>query len=988
MTSINTTDIGVTSNPGPNVNVTLLYMCSLFGFMKEWLKEGGVSMENAIVYDNDAMIQNEWVFSDADCKHYLFLTKSSGYGYCEDSPTKYKADPLFTLTAFTACMTTHFVRARGGCYLSQGANVKIPMTLLSKNRLLYTFMVDTLNAEDICPATNDTVTLSTGDCGWYLRLQYSSESACSYNTPRNDSDREFPHALCFDYHFMKSLGADSVCDHNMTSSNVIYMCSLFGFMKEWLKEGGVSMDNAMIYDNDTIVQNERMFSDADCDLYQWVTRYKGRGDCEDNSTEYKADPLSPLTGFTTCMTTHFMTKMGARDRCPDIFSFSYPYMHHGANVKIPMTLLSKNRLLYTFMVNTLNAEDICPAVNDTVTLSAGDCDWYLKLNYSAESACSYNTTRTDSDRESAHGLCLDYQFMKSLGADSTCESRAFPATLVYMCGLFRSMTELLQEEGISMDTAMMNSTDTILQKESMFSSTECDYYTVKGGPNHVPTCKYNSMLDTSSTLVTYLYPSTSVTKLSICMIIHFMTKMEARHSCFGDPVRSENNTDIKNTMTLLSRDRLFYTFMVDTLNARNICPAVNDTVTFSGDDCDRYIDYVYIYTDTTCARDTPRTDSIKDLPYDDCLQYRVLKSMGADSICQVSLIKSCVKYYYTVQSLIPTCICVIGLTGNLLSLYMFCSGAVTMPTAYQLQWLEVVDIIFILTWWIVKVLPSTYYYFNAFDSSYMHKIEPVLFVCLRPLSYVARSCTTWLTVLIGLYRYLAVCKPYGNLLPHCTRHGHKYVILVVILSFLYNIPHFCEYYLFYFKGYGTVDETYYHMRTHFLSDRFYDVYATYVHPAVVVCIPFLILSFVTVSILVKLKKRDKKKRNMQTSQVSQASITVMLVSILITFIICQLPYFVWFGFGAFDEDYKDYDYMDYGGFYKTKYDCSFMTIMRYLVDLGLLLNSSANGFIYFFLNKSFRDALSSRCHCGKNPGPEEIEMERVNARRNQDGANP
>ena len=64
-----------------------------------------------------------------------------------------------------------------------------------------------------------------------------------------------------------------------------------------------------------------------------------------------------------------------------------------------------------------------------------------------------------------------------------------------------------------------------------------------------------------------------------CITTHFMNDMGARNSCSGDSVRSDNDTNVENTRTLLSKDRPFYNFIVerDTLSAGNICPATDDT---------------------------------------------------------------------------------------------------------------------------------------------------------------------------------------------------------------------------------------------------------------------------------------------------------------------------------------------------------------------------------------------------------------------------
>ena len=60
MVSIITTDIAVTSGTGADINaVTLMYMCHLFGFMKECLQEGGVSTDSAIGSDSDTQLYSE-----------------------------------------------------------------------------------------------------------------------------------------------------------------------------------------------------------------------------------------------------------------------------------------------------------------------------------------------------------------------------------------------------------------------------------------------------------------------------------------------------------------------------------------------------------------------------------------------------------------------------------------------------------------------------------------------------------------------------------------------------------------------------------------------------------------------------------------------------------------------------------------------------------------------------------------------------------------
>ena len=977
----------------PRTNrMTLAYMCSLFGFMKEWLQKD-ISTENAMIYDTDTITQNEWLFSDADCSYYPTLTED--YGECAGDTMTYETKKL---DYFTGCITTHFMTemgAKNSCYddsvrNNSDTNDKNTMALLSKDRHFYSFMVETLNAGNTCRAINDTVTLSTDDCGRYIRVlvrKYHAGSRCTYNTPRTDSHTESRFDYCLEYRLMKNLGADSVCK----DWTLAYMCSLFGFMKELLQEADISTGSTMILDNDTTAQKEQwMFSDYDCDDYSRLTIYNSA--CAAYYMDYVKKDANKIYMFPHCITIHFMTEMGARSSCSD----DSVRPDSDTNDKNTMTLLSKDRLFYSFMVNTLDAGNICQGINDAVTFPQHDCDFYIRLvrKYHAGSRCTYNTPRTDTDTELRYDSCLGYRFMKSLGADSVCKDW----TLISMCSLFGFMKELLQEAGISTENAMILNNDTIAQKERwMFSDDDCNTYWLDWDYY----CADYSM--------DYVTDPSRLYRFTHCITTHFITEMGDRSSCYYDSVRPDSDTNDRNTITLLSKDRLFYSFMVDTLDAGNICQGINVAVTSRPYNCDWYIDYVIDdHAGSRCTYNTPSTDSDAELRYDYCLEYRLLKSLGADSACHVSLIASCDRYHNVVQSMAPTCICVIGVIGNLLSLGMFGSGAVETPIAYQLLWLAGVDMTFIVTWWVVEVLPETLSYYNEkyYLTPYQTGIVSVLTVCLRPLSYVTRSCTVWLTVLIGLYRYLAICKPYGNLLPHCTRHGHRYVVIVVILSFLYNIPHFCEYYLDYrytdlsyvYDDHRQLQQNYFdgshgffvHLPTGLVSKELRNIYSR-IHAAVVVGLPCLILSFVTISILVKLRKRNKKKSKMQTSQTSTNSITVMLVTILVTFIISQLPYFVWYGVGG-EIGNRDLDgflwVLDDKEEKKIKGCGSFMYYIRLLVDTGLLLNSSANGFIYFFMNKTFREALFNRCPCKRDDGVETIEMGPVNTRQRPDDAHP
>ena len=183
----------------------------------------------------------------------------------------------------------------------------------------------------------------------------------------------------------------------------------------------------------------------------------------------------------------------------------------------------------------------------------------------------------------------------------------------------------------------------------------------------------------------------------------------------------------------------------------------------------------------------------------------------------------------------------------------------------------------------------------------------------------------------------------------------------MILSFLYNTPEFFAYYL---ESYEIDGYAYFHAtHTGLRSTWLYYVYDEYVYGVVVTSIPFLILLYVTVNILVVLHKRKNIRRSLHSSHTNNNNISTILITIVIIFMICQFPYLL----SLIVRRIPSVDS-----------SCgSFMYYLHSLPHVGCLLNSSVNGLIYFSLNKHFQSALYSHCHLCRNDRHMMVEMGRV-----------
>ena len=156
----------------------------------------------------------------------------------------------------------------------------------------------------------------------------------------------------------------------------------------------------------------------------------------------------------------------------------------------------------------------------------------------------------------------------------------------------------------------------------MFSQADCEFFRNFPSVYSDLVCKNNSMLyATDPELLEYF---------TRCIIRHFMTEMGA---CSNASVRSDIDTSVKNTAPLLTKHRLFYSFLVHTLNAGNICQATNDTCTTVAFSLNSYNDYTSSIHrgERECTYDTPEIDRGRQRYYD-CFHYRFLKSLNADSV--------------------------------------------------------------------------------------------------------------------------------------------------------------------------------------------------------------------------------------------------------------------------------------------------------------------------------------------------------------------
>ncbi len=303
---------------------------------------------------------------------------------------------------------------------------------------------------------------------------------------------------------------------------------------------------------------------------------------------------------------------------------------------------------------------------------------------------------------------------------------------------------------------------------------------------------------------------------------------------------------------------------------------------------------------------------------------------------------NCYQFEFYLYTVAMGLLCLFGLVGNTISFLVLHKDRTTPVATFLLQVLAVVDNIFLLLWMIHYSVKS---YFRAYEVTDLGAPWLYTRVVTFPLLYMAQTETIWLTVVIALNRYMAVCLPYKA--PHlCTViNVYKEVIVVTAFSIAYNIPRFFEIQITHVNG------TIGYERTSLWNSQIYKtVYVDALYYLFTFVLPLLILVFVNTRVTIAYQAIRKRKRRMTTNRRSENenNITLVMIVIVLIFILCQAParivQLVWS--------------------YKFPHCHTYQYYIIHATNVLEVLNSSVNFLIYLLCRKRFRDIIIEYVCCG------------------------
>ena len=291
---------------------------------------------------------------------------------------------------------------------------------------------------------------------------------------------------------------------------------------------------------------------------------------------------------------------------------------------------------------------------------------------------------------------------------------------------------------------------------------------------------------------------------------------------------------------------------------------------------------------------------------------------------------------YWINGVITNIIVILGLTGNVLTIIILSQRAMRSSTNYYLSALAVWDSIVLICTELLIGLPEI----PSLETYKTHALAYVISY-IYPIALIAQTATIWLTVSFTVERYIAVCHPL-KAASMCTIFRAKIVIIgVSVGSALYNCPRWFDYWPVATINEYTNKSIVRVNRTQFSQNPIYlQVYFSWLYVPIMCIVPLLVLSILNMFLILAVRRSQRQRKDMNVKQSRENNVTIMLVSVVIVFIICQVPALVYNLAYAIDNDYIE--------------DSFGYEVLSSIRNFLVTLNSAINFLLYCALGQKFR----------------------------------
>ncbi|ELU11482.1 hypothetical protein CAPTEDRAFT_193888 [Capitella teleta] len=306
-----------------------------------------------------------------------------------------------------------------------------------------------------------------------------------------------------------------------------------------------------------------------------------------------------------------------------------------------------------------------------------------------------------------------------------------------------------------------------------------------------------------------------------------------------------------------------------------------------------------------------------------------------------------VKFY--LNTLFAGALCLLGMAGNSLSFIVLNRDRESPVASFLLQSLSLTDNFFLAFWFLHFSINAMFEHFRWVR--HFHPTWIFIRVYSYPLVFVGQTAMIWMTVLIAVSRYIAVCVPYKASYI-CNLPRMKLAAgIVLFMSLLYNIPRYFENTVMRRERNGSV--SYIFRQTDLPNDPLYRrVYFDFMYYIFSFVLPLIILAVLNTRLVLAyrlIQKRRQALRGRSTSEGQDNNITLIMIIVIVVFMVCNAPARI------FQIVQK----------YEGNTMCwSAAFVIGEITNILEVLNSSANFIVYCAFRKKFRHILrDTLCEC-------------------------
>ena len=318
--------------------------------------------------------------------------------------------------------------------------------------------------------------------------------------------------------------------------------------------------------------------------------------------------------------------------------------------------------------------------------------------------------------------------------------------------------------------------------------------------------------------------------------------------------------------------------------------------------------------------------------------------------------------YFILNGLTGSAICCLGIIGNIFNIIIFSRmlNAYNSATNIFLLAITVTDLMVLsiyLLYDVVCIALPPKPLIDLYDIKQEHLGTFMYFLYYTWLfpANMFITASNWCTVSVMVFRFIGVYFPL-KASQLCTPTRAKIVLIVIMtLSVLTIIPDCFTVRMIPIKGYGFIMADTYLVQNEMFEYIYHISYMETVNSP----LPFTIC-FVLSGLLIRTLKRRQSSFGKESSltghnkrQRNQRRISVMLLVIVISFIICTIPAYVWRG-------------MKHGVRSRIIKEDTWVA-MRGVADIFLIINHSAKFAIYLLTNIMFRKNFVSLITCHTTP---------------------